>query len=107
MTKYPPSLAFIMLTLGVDLLLLALFSEAGEGLKKWGNPPLTFGRTALSFYIAHLYLYALIGLAFPMGTSLPLMYPFWAIGLLILYPLCRWYGEFKQRKAPGLVWRFF
>lgn len=106
-TKYPPSLAFILLTLGADLLLLALFSRAGEGLKIGGHPLLTFGRTALFFYIAHLYLYAYIGFSFPRGTSLPQMYPFWAMGLLIFYPVCWGYGKFKQRTAPDSFWRFF
>jgi hypothetical protein len=35
---------------------------------------LTFGRTALFFYIVHLYLHGLIGLAFPNGTPLGRMY---------------------------------
>ena len=68
---------------------------------------LTFGRTPLFFYIAHLYLYALIGFAFPYGTALVLMYPVWLLGLVILYPMCRWYDRFKRRQPPDSLWRLF
>jgi uncharacterized membrane protein len=106
--KYPPSLVFLALTLGVDLLLLALLARFGAALGRWGHPLLVFGRSPLFFYVAHLYLYGLIGLALgPRGTGIPRMYPFWLLGLAILYPLCWLYGRFKQRQAPGSVWRLF
>jgi uncharacterized membrane protein len=107
LTKYPPSLAFILLTLGLDLVLLFLLSKVESQLRKWGQFLLVFGSTALFFYLAHLYLYALMGLAFPNGTSFWLMYLFWILGLGILYPMCRWYKRFKERKPPESVWRFF
>jgi uncharacterized membrane protein len=104
--KYPPSIVFLALTLGVDLLLLTLLARAGDSRRRWGHPLLAFGRSPLLFYIAHLYLYGLIGLALgPRGTGIPRMYPFWLLGLAILYPLCWVYGRFKQRQAAGSVWR--
>ena len=106
-TKYPPSLAFILLTLGVNLLLLSAFSAVSPWLPVWGAPLLTFGRTALFFYIVHLYLYALIGFGFPHGAALRVVYPVWAIGLLTMYPLCASYGRFKFRKPADSLWRFF
>jgi uncharacterized membrane protein len=116
--KYPPSIVFLALTLGVDLLLMALLARADH------RPPTTdmmrtvphsllavlgvFGRSPLFFYIAHLYLYGLIGLALgSRETSIPQMYPYWLLGLAILYPLCWLYGRFKQRQAPGALWRLF
>ncbi len=58
------------------------------------------GGSPLFFYIAHLYLYGLIGLALgPGGTSIPRMYPFWLLGLAILYPLCWLYGRFKRSRG--------
>ncbi|MEW5801934.1 MAG: heparan-alpha-glucosaminide N-acetyltransferase domain-containing protein [bacterium] len=107
LTKYPPSLGFILLTLGMNMVLLYLLSRAGNGLEKWGDPLLTFGKTALFFYILHLYLYALIGSISPGRASIALVYPWCLIGLLLLYPLCKWYGNFKQRTPPDSVWRFF
>ena len=106
-TKYPPSLAFVLLTLGMNLLLLSGFGVVSPWLPVWGAPLLTFGRTALFFYILHLYLYALIGFGFPHGASLRVVYPVWAIGLLILYPLCAGYERFKFRTPADSLWRFF
>jgi uncharacterized membrane protein len=105
LTKYPPSLAFILLTLGVDLLVLAAFLRAGERTTGWSGPLLVFGGSALFFYFAHLYLYAVIGFAFPRGASLAAMYPVWAVGLALLYPACAWYGRFKRRQPPESLWR--
>jgi uncharacterized membrane protein len=106
--KYPPSIVFILLTLGADLLLLALLARAGEQLLRWVWPALMFGRVPLFFYIAHLYLYGLIGLALSQrGVGIPRMYPFWLLGLAILYPLCWLYGRFKHSRPPGSLWRLF
>jgi hypothetical protein len=107
LTKYPPSLEFMLLTLGVDLLLVFLLSKVETQLQSWGTFLVLFGSTALFFYIAHLYLYALMGLAFPNGTSFGLMYCLWFAGLVLLYPLCLWYRRFKEQKLPDSVWRFF
>jgi uncharacterized membrane protein len=107
LTKYPPSLAFILLTLGLDLVLLFVLSRAATPLRTWGKPLVLFGSTALFFYVAHLYLYALIGFAFPHGTSFGVMYLFWFLGLVLLYPACLWYRRFKEQRAPESVWRFF
>jgi len=107
LTKYPPSLEFILLTLGVDLLLLFLFSKVETQLRGWAKPLVVFGSTALFFYVAHLYLYALMGFAFPNGTSFGVMYALWFLGLIFLYPMCLWYRRFKAQKPGESVWRFF
>jgi uncharacterized membrane protein len=104
--KYPPSIVFLLLTLGVDLLILGLLARAGDRLATWGQPLLIFGNSPLFFYIAHLYLYGSIGLAIdPDGIGIARMYPLWLAGLLVLYVLCRWYGTFKRRQAPESLWR--
>jgi hypothetical protein len=75
-------------------------------LTAWGQPLLVFGRSPLLFYLAHLYLYGLIGLAIaPAGMPIAQMYPYWLAGLVILYFVCRWYGAFKHRQAPNSLWR--
>jgi hypothetical protein len=38
---------------------------------------------------------------------IPQMYPYWLLGLALLYPLCWVYGRFKQRQALGSLWRLF
>lgn len=107
LTKYPPSLTYSLLTLGVLMLFVYLFSRSDMWLQRWGAPLLVFGRVPLFFYIVHLYLYLVIGFAFPSGTGFLMMYFAWLVGLLILYPLCQWYGRFKRRQAPDAIWRFF
>jgi uncharacterized membrane protein len=105
--KYPPSLVFILLTLGIDLVLLSALGRVESSLPRW-HPLLAFGSSPLFFYIAHLYLYGIIGLAFyPKGAGLLLLYPLWLAGLVLLYPLCWAFGQFKQRQATDSPWRFF
>jgi uncharacterized membrane protein len=107
MTKYPPSLVYILLTLGVVLLVLYLFVQLSKHASRWLRVLGVYGSAPLIFYLAHLYLYEFIGFAFPTGTQIGVMYGLWLVGLLILYPLCRWYGNFKQKTPPESLWRLF
>jgi len=106
--KYPPSMAFTLMTTGVNLIFLSLFSHVGARLRPFVQPLVVFGRAPLLFYVLHLFLYAGIAhLVAPQGTSIPLMLPFWLLGMLILFPLCCWYGRFKQsRPAQSLAHLF-
>jgi len=105
--KYPPSMAFTLMTTGVNLIFLWLFSLAGERVRRVLTPLVVFGKTPLLFYVLHLFLYLGIGyLVAPRGTSIPIMYPFWLLGLLILFPLCYAYGRFKQRQPVGSLLSF-
>jgi len=105
--KYPPSLAFTFLTMGVNLVILWGFSRAGKVVETASRPLVAFGRAPLLVYVLHLFLYMLMGRYFePYGTSLLAMYPYWLIGLALLYPLALWYGRFKQKQAPTSIWRF-
>jgi len=105
--KYPPSVAFLLLTLGVDMLLLGLFARAEAVAKAVLQALAVFGRTPLFFYLTHLYLYAYTGQWIdPKGIGLRRMYPYWLLGLAILFPLCWLYGRFKNSRAPESVWRF-
>jgi uncharacterized membrane protein len=105
LTKYPPSLAFLAVTLGINLLLLRVLSSAPASKK--GHPSLVFGRSALFFYLAHLYLFGALGFAFPHGASLPTLYAVWLVGLAALYPLCRRWARFKDTKPAESLWRLF
>jgi len=108
-TKYPPSLSFAMLTLGVVLMSLFILYKAEKLIDHRLNPLLVFGRSALFFYIGHLYIFAFIGFVFAgrRGTGLSVMYGFWLLGLALLYPLCLFYGNFKRKKPLDSIWRFF
>lgn len=106
-TKYPPSLAFLLLALGADSVLLGLLYRAPARMQSAIAILSVYGRSALFFYVAHLYLYALIGLALPGNTSLLGMYPWWAAGLIALYPACLRYERFKRTREENSLWRMF
>ncbi|HKO99531.1 MAG TPA: heparan-alpha-glucosaminide N-acetyltransferase domain-containing protein [Pyrinomonadaceae bacterium] len=125
-TKYPPSLLFLLMTLGPALLALAWFesgtpSPAASFLGKVREVFVTFGRVPLFFYLlqwltAHLISVVLhwaagkpvawmfssqTGLTGPppgMGFSLAVVYASWIVGVILLYPLCRWFAGVKARR---------
>ncbi len=105
--KYPPSLAFLTITLGINLLLLEMWRWAEPRFQSRYHPFLVFGRAPLFFYLLHLWVYSLLGLLFRFGTGWVTMYCFWLLGLVILYPLCYWYNGFKCHKPVTSFWRFF
>lgn len=105
--KYPPSISFTLLTMGINLILLDLFARANSSLRSFFYPLVVFGQVPLFFYIVHLMLYAGLGLWLtPEGTSLARMYPLWLLGLLILFPVCLFYRKLKQRQPANLVLRY-
>jgi uncharacterized membrane protein len=105
--KYPPSLAFLAISFSINFLLIASWGWIEPHLHSPYHPLVLFGRTALFFYLAHLWVFALLGLLFPAGCNLATMYAVWLLALAVLYPLCYAYDRFKRRKPPDSVWRFF
>ncbi len=127
-TKYPPSLLFLLMTLGPALLALAWFeapkaSSGGQASIQSGlrNFFVTFGRVPLFFYLlqwptAHLiavvahvvagkpwrFLFGgLIGVESSpagVGFNLAVVYACWVLGVLLLYPLCKWFAGVKARR---------
>jgi hypothetical protein len=106
--KYPPSLVFTLMTMGPNLILLGLLARAGERLQRVLQPLVVLGQAPLFFYVSHLFPYAGLGLGLaPGGTSIPGMLPYWLLGLLLLLPLCWWYGRLKQRQPAHSILRLF
>jgi uncharacterized membrane protein len=132
-TKYPPSLLFLLMTLGPALILLAWFeSQRGpaRGLTSQGslsfggklrNALVTFGRVPLFFYILQWFTAHIISvivhfaagkpvrwmfgsgsfLTGPppgVGFNLAVVYVCWIVGILLLYPLCKWFAGVKARR---------
>lgn len=117
-TKYPPSLHYLLMTLGPGLLLLALMDRPLPAWLRWVN---VFGQVPLFFYLLHLPLihglavltdYGRYGavdwqfgwpfapeeLAKPEdhGFGLLIVYLMTAFVVLLLYPLCRWFAGLKR-----------
>lgn len=105
--KYPPSIAFTLMTTGVNLIALWLFSRAGAAAQNVLQPLVVFGRAPLFLYVVHLFLYSTLGdWLTPHGSSLLAMYPIWLLGLLILYPLCWGYRRLKHVQPARAVLQF-
>lgn len=119
--KYPPSLLFLMMTLGPALLLLRAFDARIPATLR---PALTVGKVPLFFFVLHFYLIHLLAVAaswvryghvretfespdiahFPFSAppgwdlGLPMVYAVWVVVVVSLYPLCRWYAALRQRR---------
>ncbi|MCC6536743.1 MAG: DUF1624 domain-containing protein [Bryobacterales bacterium] len=103
--KYPPSAVFWALSLGVNLLILAVLLRWTHALPR---PLVVFGQTPLFFYAAHLYLLFAAGyFFFPEAGSLAQAWLVWAVALACLYPLCRAFQRFKQAMPAESWWRLF
>jgi uncharacterized membrane protein len=111
-TKYPPSLLFLALTLGIGLLLLLAFERAGH--RRWIGVLAVFGSVPMFFYLLHLYvlkvLYvacvALLGLNQGNYFGFDSMGAVWLMALVLplaLYPPVRWFAGLKARRRD-LAW---
>jgi len=107
--KYPPSLAFVLLTLGINFTLLSFFHRAGAWLDTTRRVLSVYGQAPLFYYLAHLYLYAAVGLAFFRTEAAPrwLFLLTWIAGVAVLYPACLRYRRFKESRPPESLWRMF
>jgi hypothetical protein len=121
-TKYAPSLLFLLMTLGPAM----LFLRAIDGwTPKFLHPALIIGKVPMFYYVIHITVAHSIAVLiclvrfgnvhwmlqspqlsqFPIspppgwGFGLPGVYLTWAIVVLLLYPLCRWYAVLKQRRS--------
>src|SRR3569832_743743 len=62
-TKYPPALDYLLITLGPALLALALFDRMQRGSGRIASKVLVFGRVPMFYYLCHLYVVHLVALA--------------------------------------------
>ncbi|MBI3260153.1 MAG: DUF1624 domain-containing protein [Ignavibacteriae bacterium] len=118
--KYPPSLLYLLITLGPAMLVLRVLDGKQFSVSK---PIIVFGRVPMFYYIVHIYLIHLLavtityirGLNVGFYTSdslftqsvgergFPLIgvYIVWVSVIIVLYPLCKWYAGVKQRDKSG------
>jgi len=112
------------MTLGPALLFLWAIDA---GTPQWLRPALTVGKVPMFYYLLHIPLIHLLAVAvcyarygqvywmfesptlrqFPItpppgwGYSLPIVYLVWAVVVLTLYPLCRWFADLKRRRSDA------
>ena len=117
--KYPPSLLYLLMTLGPALILLSWF-DGGTGLI--GRRLVELGRVPLFFYLlqwptVHLLAILLelargneVGWFFKdapfnspagYGYGLGMVYLMWAVAVILLYFPCRWFSEVKRRRQSA------
>ncbi|MCZ6755547.1 MAG: heparan-alpha-glucosaminide N-acetyltransferase domain-containing protein [Gemmatimonadetes bacterium] len=101
-TKYPPSLTFLSLTLGINLMLLGVLPHLPA---TWRRVLDGYGRSPMFFYLAHIWLFMLIGLPFRNGTGYGVLYLVWVVGMVPLYFACKRYTAFKLAKPKESYWR--
>lgn len=122
--KYPPSLLFLLMTLGPALLLLR---AVDGGTPRFLRPALIFGKVPLFYFLVHLSLIHLLAVIvcfarygeahwmfespslaqYPFttppgwGYSLPVVYLVWILVVVAMYPVCRWFAALKQRRREA------
>jgi uncharacterized membrane protein len=123
-TKYPPSLLFLLMTLGPALIFLGCVDRGTPSVLR---PALVIGKVPLFYYILHFALIHLLAVAtcsvrygsehwmfespdlahYPFtappgwGYSLPVVYLVWALVVVAMYPLCRWFAALKARRSDA------
>ena len=129
-TKYPPSLDYLLMTLGPAIVALAFFESGSKVAGSISGPTglwlrrffVTFGRVPLFFYILQWFTSHSIAIALhaafgkpvhwlfqtpiewftnpPQGNGFNLfvVYLSWIGGVLLLYPLCKWFAGVKARR---------
>jgi uncharacterized membrane protein len=119
--KYPPSLLYLLMTLGPALTMLGLVQWWGKKMPAFAEPVVLFGRVPMFFYLLHLYLAHLLGVGvalyrfgdasgffqmpaalmgnpkIPSDAPLWVVYAVWLVVLMVLYPACRWFADYKAR----------
>jgi uncharacterized membrane protein len=122
--KYPPSLLFLLMTLGPAILFLWFLDR---GTPRILRPALVIGAVPLFYYLLHFPLIRLLAIAtcavrygsvhwmfesadlanYPFtappgwGFSLPVVYLVWAVVVVAMYPLCRWFAALKRRRSDA------
>ena len=120
-TKYPPSLLFLLMTLGPALLLLR---AVDGGTPRFLRPAAIYGKVPMFYYVVHVLVIHLLAVAAsylrygvthwmfesarpdqypvtqPPGwpATLPVVYAIWITVVVLLYPACRWFAALKARR---------
>ena len=118
-SKYPPSLLYLLMTIGPVLIFLAFMEKKKNNHLE--RALVHFGRVPMFYYILHLYLLHLFAMVAAQlsgygwqsmilvrrpwidpqlkgyGFSLMATYGVWVLIVLLLYPICKWYDMYKTK----------
>ena len=115
-SKYPPSMLYVSITIGIALIMLVILENVRNRFTSW---MIIYGRVPFFYYIIHLYLiHTICVVAFFLsgygaddiispqtpfyfrppgfGFSLAVVYVIWILIVILLYPICRWYNRYKS-----------
>lgn len=114
--KYPPSLLFLLMTMGPAIIILALLEFVKGPVARFF---IIFGRVPFFFYVLHIPFIHLLALFAAMATvsdysfmwsnvppwmwpegygfGLPVVYGVWILIMVLLYWPCKWFAGVKQR----------
>lgn len=114
-TKYPPSLLFFMITIGI----MSIICSYADQMQGWLKDTLVmFGRVPFAFYVGHFYLIHVLSIGFGVfqgfeveqlrrmfifypegyGTGLLGIYIGWFVVIAIMYPFCKWMYNIKRNR---------
>ena len=136
-TKYPPSLQYILMTLGPAMIFLVLVERwqpyinrpvPFRRLKALREKITIFGRVPMLYYLAHIYLIHTLAMLCALiqgyrasdlilssrinqspalkgyGFDLGVVYLVWAVVVITLYPLCKYYDRYKRAHVRQQWW---
>jgi uncharacterized membrane protein len=123
-TKYPPSLLYILITLGPALLFLSVTEKPWNALTQ---KIVIFGRVPMFYYLVHILLIHILAVVAALATGYPAMvklsssvdaapqlkgygydlltvYLVWVGLILFLFPFCRWFDQYKRKHQSKQWW---
>ncbi len=116
LTKYPPSLLFILLNVGVGLIVLVAFERMQQ--YSFLKPLVVFGSVPMFFYLLHLYVLKLMyvfalsvwGANYGNYLSVNHVWMLWLITIVLsfaLYPAVKWFSKFKHQNKHISILKYF
>jgi uncharacterized membrane protein len=125
-TKYPPSLLFTLMILGITFLLLFISEKVKN---KFTGILEVYGRVPLFYFIIHLYIIhsTMLVMLFVQGfkwkdllfgpfnngrpktgggVDLAVVYIMWLAVVILMYPVCKWYGKYKAEHKDNKLLRY-
>ena len=120
--KYPPSLHFLLMTLGPALIALAIADTARGRIARWLS---VYGQVPLFFYVLHIFVAHTLAVVLALvqggelrripivsnpasipewyGLPLPGVYLAWALVVALMYYPCRWFGGLKATRSEWWI----